>query len=134
MPRYIARKSKRRTMSRSRSVVRRRPRRSMRGRGKFWESIKNFAKRANTYLKKSKAISNVAGIGSMLGIPYLGTVSKVAGRIGYGKKRRTVRRRRRRCCKRRGGANTPSGGALRLAGTGYGGYNRYKKKSLGITY
>ena len=127
MPRRV-RTTKRRGRPATRAVVRRKP---MRGRG-FWSKLKKFGLSANRWLKKSKAISTAGKIGSILGVPYVGTVGKIAALKGYGRKR-TVRCRRHRTG---AGIMLPGrGGALRLAGrrrTG-GAYSK-KKTTRGIQY
>ena len=111
----------------SRAVVRRRTRRAQRG-GSWWKNVLKFGSRANRWLKKTKAISKAAGIGSALGLPYAGTIKRTAGMVGYGKRRRRVVRRRRR---QYGKGIGLSGGALMLAGQRrLGGRGASKKKGF----
>ena len=48
-----------------------------------------FLSKANSFLKKTGAISKVASLASDMGVPYAGTVSKVAKKVGYGKKKKS---------------------------------------------
>jgi len=63
----------------------------MRGRGVL-SGIKNFAKKANDYLRKTKAISRVSGALSGV-VPYADQINKFSSQAGYGKRRRRRRRR-----------------------------------------
>lgn len=83
----------------SRAVTRRY--RKMRGGSKFTK----FLGKAFRWLRKSKAISNVANALGQSGIPLASQIGNVAGKLGFG--RRVVRRRPRRVRLGRG---------LRLAG------------------
>lgn len=99
----------RRRTTKSRKVVARRRRGGARQRGR---GFMDFLRGANRFLKRTKLISRAGRIGSMLGVPYVGTIGKYAGKVGYGRKR-TVRRRR-----RKGRGLSTAGGALALAGRG----------------
>jgi hypothetical protein len=71
-------------------VMRRAPRRRMRGRG-----IMDFLKKAAGFLKKHKIVSRVAsGLASVLPPQYASiasNVGKAAGAVGYGRRRRRMR-------------------------------------------
>jgi hypothetical protein len=62
----------------------------------------DFLRSANNYLKNTKLISKVARTLGDSGVPYAGTISKVAETLGYGRRRR-----------RRGGAQTSLKGGRR---------------------
>ncbi len=49
------------------------------------------AKKVNDWLRKTKAISKVAGVLGSAGVPYASSIGKVAGSVGYGKRRRSTR-------------------------------------------
>jgi len=85
-----------------------------RGKGKFWDWIKN---KALPWLKQHKVISTVGNTLGAAGLPLAGTIGKLAGGLGYGLKRRTRRRRGR-------GPNQQVGG-------GYGGTNAFSTGRVG---
>lgn len=125
---------RRRTTKRSKALQRRRVVR--RGRGHKGKGFMDFLKKANSWLRKTRAISKVGGVLGDIGVPYAGTISKGARAVGYGRNR-TVRRRRRRVgrpCKGSGlrlaGAGGRCGGGLGLAG----GRRTKKRSPLGIAY
>lgn len=92
--------------------------------GKVWGSVKRFGKKANKFLKKTKAISTVAPLFGPRGV----AIGKVAGLAGYGRRRRMVRGRRRYGR----GINVPGGSrgrGIRLAGRG-----KKKHGSRGMSY
>jgi len=61
--------------------------------------------KVNNFLKRTKAISRVAGALSAVGVPLSGTVGNVAGKLGYGKrKRKRGRKPRAGGCQMRSGA------------------------------
>ena len=67
--------------------------RKLKGKG-----IGDFLKKANNWLKKTQIVSKLGNAyskyGGMAGLPYAGTVGKVAGvagRLGYGRTRRVCR-------------------------------------------
>lgn len=86
--------------------------------GNFWKKLKQFAIKANRWLRKTKAISKSAKLANDFGVPYADKIGKVAKMTGYG--RRKVRRRR-----RGGNLGGNFGGSLKLAGSGR---RRVKKK------
>ncbi len=111
---------RKRTTKRKTAVARRRTyRRSMRGRG-----FMSFLKGANRFLKKTKLLSRGGKALSMLGVPYAGTAGRVAGAVGYGKRRskrrfkRVVRRRKRGRGASLAGGRYRKGGGVFLAGRG----------------
>ncbi|KYQ88912.1 hypothetical protein DLAC_10493 [Tieghemostelium lacteum] len=55
--------------------------------GQSGEGIRDWFKKANTYLKDKKIISKVARALDSAGVPLTGTVGDVAEKYGYGKKR-----------------------------------------------
>lgn len=116
-------------MTRSRKIARHsravvRHRRRVKG-GNILRDIISFGKKANRFLKRTKLISNIGKALDKGGVPYAGKIGKVAGVLGYGKRKRVVIRRRRR----KGRGVNPAGGALRLAGSRGRG-----KKTLSIAY
>ena len=128
MPRYTATKKRggRRATSKARTAVVRRRLARQHG-GNFWKNLRKFAKKANKWLKKTKAVSKganfAADIGIMPGVTK--NIGKAARMAGYGRKR-TVRRRRRRGGNL-GGGNL-GGGSLKLAGSG----KRRTKKNMRV--
>ena len=85
----------------------RRTQHSRRGGRRRGGSFKSFIKGANNFLKKSGLLSTLGNLGSQI-VPgkwgeRIGKAGKVAGTLGYG------RRRRRKC----GGALRPAGGGPR---------------------
>ena len=125
----------------TRAVVRRKRRKPRQRGGNFWGKLSKFGRSANRWLKKTKMISRSAKIGSMLGVPYVGTAGKVAGMAGYGKRRRKVRRRRRKQRGRGvsivGGGVGVSGGGIYLAGARRQrgrGFKKTRLRALPITY
>lgn len=65
------------------------------------DGFADFARKANEWLRKTKAISKVANTLATVGVPYAGNIGQVAGKLGYGKRVR----------KRTGGARKSTGGA-----------------------
>lgn len=72
-------------------MPRKRRARRMRG-GSVLSKIKSAVGKVNNYLKRTKAVSKVAGVLDSVGVPYSGAVAKYAGMAGYGKRRRRRRR------------------------------------------
>lgn len=93
-------------------------------------SFSSFLKKANTWLKKTKFLSTAGKALGAAGVPYASDAGKVAGVLGYGRRRRrTVRRRSRR----KGAGLRLAGAGLGLAGSGVGlaGGRRRKKRMHG---
>jgi len=67
--------------------------------GSFW----GFLKKANSWLRRSGAISKVANALGSAGVPFASKIGSVAGTLGYGRRRRG-----------RGGALVPAGGMYRM--------------------
>lgn len=86
---------------------RRRRRRGLHGRrrrrrGGSW--LTNALSKAHNWIKSKKIISTVGNALGAVGVPYAGAIGKVAGTLGYGRRRRVRRRRlggRRRVYRRR---------------------------------
>lgn len=77
------------------------------GRSMAGSGFMKFLKKVHRFLKKTKLLSKGAKMASAMGVPYseqIAKAGKVAGAVGYGRRRRRTYRRRNR------------GGALRLAG------------------
>ena len=55
-------------------------------------SIMGWIKKAHDFVKKHKLISRIGGVLGSAGIPYANTVSGVASRFGYGKRKRSTGR------------------------------------------
>ncbi len=64
-------------------------RRPMAGAGFF----SDLASTANNFLKKTKILSTLGGVLGSAGIPYASTAGKLAGNLGYGRKKRVGRPR-----------------------------------------
>ena len=75
-------------VKRGRPRKRRMVRRRKRGAG-----LLDALKSANRWLRSNKAISNVAGALSSVGVPYADKVAQVASKLGYGRRRRVRRKR-----------------------------------------
>ena len=98
-----------------RKVVRKtapRRRRALQG-GSIFSGIGKALKGVAKFIKKHRILSRAGSVGSMLGIPYVGTAGKVASMAGYGRKKRI------------GGSAAPSGGrrcggSARPSGAGRG--------------
>lgn len=61
-------------------------RRTQRG-GAFLKDVHKFLKKTDQSLKKSKFISKVANALNDEGVPFAAQVGRVAGKLGYGKRR-----------------------------------------------
>lgn len=94
---------KARTKSKSRAVVRRKHR--VRG-GSLFSWIRH---KAMPWLKKKRAISRLGSALGMVGVPYAGTVGKVASAMGYGKRRRGAKMVKMRRTRGRGLGHTGGG-------------------------
>jgi len=75
-------------------MPRKRSTRRMRGGKLTLSGIKSALGKANSYLKKTRLISKVAGALDTAGVPYAGKIGSYAGQLGYGRRKRTRRRRR----------------------------------------
>lgn len=114
-------------------------RRRMRGRGKTWNKIKNWLSGANSWLRKNKVLSGLAGVYGSTGLPYSQNV-KYAGQagkvLGYGRKRRVTMRRstRGRGLYATGSGLYATGGSLAPVGSGrYSGgamVSRYGRQAI----
>ena len=60
----------------------RRGRRGQHGRG-LWE----FLKKVGAFLKRTKLVSTIGNTLGAAGVPYAGTIGKMAGAVGYGRHR-----------------------------------------------
>jgi hypothetical protein len=105
--------------------------RSLRGKGKIMDWIKN---KALPWLKKTKIISTVGnalapipGIGSIAG-----TVGKVAGAAGYGMRRRARRTTKKRMVRGRGRTAERAAYPNPQSGIGYAGTNTYSSSNVGF--
>lgn len=99
-------------MYRTRSIARK-PRRSLRGRGKVLDWIKRTAPKVNAFLKRTHLLSKLGDMGvNLVPAQYRGLADSALGAVkaaGYGRRRRAARPYTGR------GLNL-GGGALRLAG------------------
>ena len=66
---------------------RRRRRRTRRVKG---GSLSSWIKKAGEWLKKHQVVSRVGNLLGTMGVPMAGTIGKMAGSVGYGRRRRRV--------------------------------------------
>ena len=83
-------------MPRKRSTVRGR---RMRGRGKVFD----WMKKAASWIKDKKLVSNISSVLAKSGVPYAEGVNRIASSLGWGRRMRSRRQ---------------AGGSLRMAGNG----------------
>ena len=106
-----------------------RSRRVHRGRrAVYGGSLRSWLGKAKRFLKRTKLISRSGNVLGKLGVPYAGTIGKIAGVVGYGARGGSLGRGRRVRVVRRGRG---LGGALRLAGAGK---KRLAHRPLPISY